>query len=91
MFQVMASRRPRKTNHGIADYNALLITIKDIIINKVPVRAGSRENNINQTSLRRYLKKFQQEVPDISAHGDEELLRIVRRIASYSASKMVWQ
>lgn len=88
----MASRRARKTEHGVTDFDALLTAIKLIKIGNISIRKAAASNGIPDKSLTRYTKKFDQQVEDIKNHNDEELLEILRGIASYktlSTSKMV--
>lgn len=79
----MSNHRKRKTEHGIKDIDALLSAIKSIKINNVSIRKAAAANNINDRSLTRYKKKFESHVENIMDHSDDELLQILRGIASY--------
>lgn len=83
------SRRSRKTDHGITDYNGLLSAIKQVKINKKSIKATARDYNIPGTSFLRYIKKIDDEFPDITKVSDDELLKNIKRIASYSKLSMV--
>lgn len=85
----MASRRPRKTDRGIMDYDALLNAIKAHIIEKKSKKSTANQFNISMRSFGRYLDKFKAEVPDITLVSDDDLLKVVRRIASYTTPKLV--
>lgn len=87
----MASRKKRKTEHGVSDHDALLAALKDIRINNTSVKKSAATFNINRISLGRYLKKFNDQVPDLEKLNDEQLLKIVRKIASYTTPKLVRQ
>lgn len=79
----MACRRQRKTEHGVTDFDALLEAIKSIKINGISIRKAAAANNIPQKSMCRYVKKFDERVDDINGYSDDQLLPILRGIASY--------
>lgn len=79
----MAARRLRKTNRGVADFELLLNAIKAIKIEKKTLRSTALVYEIDKRSLSRYIKKLDVEVPDISVVGDDELLNVLQRVASY--------
>lgn len=83
-FSGTAGRRPRKTNHGVKDFQALLHAIKCVKIHTKSVNSAAKAFNLNRISLGRYLVKFDAEVPDITKVSDDKLLEIVRRIGSYA-------
>lgn len=79
----IACRRKRTTEQGISDFDALLNAIKCIKIGESSIRKAGLTNNIPDRSLSRYLKKFNEKVEDITGYTDEQLLQILRGIASY--------
>lgn len=79
----MVYNRKRKTDRGVTDYEALLNAIKAIKINKDSVTRAGEANYIPGRSMRRYSTKFDEKVANIADHSDEELLQILRGIASY--------
>jgi len=83
------SRRERKTDHGITDHGILLEAIKAVKVEKRSVKSTASEYNINRTSLGRYITKFDAEVKDITAVDDSNLLKIVKRISSFSTPCLV--
>lgn len=85
----MASRRQRITDRGITDHNALLHAIKAVIIDKKSKKGTAKQFNISMRSFGRYLDKFKGLVPDINAVGDDECLKVVRRIAKYTSHTLV--
>ena len=85
----MAARRMRKTERGITDHDALLAAIRSIIINNVSASRAEKALNINVKSFNRYVSAFRAEVPDITALSDDELLNVVRRIATYETPSLV--
>lgn len=85
----MASRRPRKSDRGVTDYNALLSAIKDIKVEKKSIRSTASAFKIDKSSLSRYVTKFDKIVSNIEDVSDADLLEIVHSIAFYSAPKQV--
>lgn len=85
----MASRRPRKSDRGVTDYNALLRAIKDIKVENKSIRSTASAFKIDKSSLSRYVTKFDKIVSNINDVSDADLLEIVQSIASYSAPKQV--
>lgn len=85
----MAARRPRTTDRGVKDFNALLDAIKAIKVENTSKTSTAKAHNIDMRSLSRYIKKFDAVVPDINAVTDDELLKVVREIASYSTPSLV--
>lgn len=80
----MTSRRSRKTDRGVKDFGELLDAIKSIKIEpKTSIRKAAASIGIPFQSLSRYVSKFDEQVPDITAVPDNDLLAIVRQIASY--------
>lgn len=61
------------------DYNALLSAIKDVKINGFKRRTTARAYNIPKTSFIRYLDRLDDEVLDITALTDADLLQMLRR------------
>ena len=86
----MANRRQRKTEHGISDFDTFLNAIKAIKVEKKSIRSTAHDYSIDKSSLSRYVKKLDKEVPDITKVSDADLLVIVRRIGSYATTKMVF-
>ena len=84
----MANRRQRKTEHGISDFDTFLNAIKAIKVEKKSIRSTAHDYSIDKSSLSRYVKKLDKEVPDITKVSDANLLVIVRRIGSYATTKM---
>lgn len=89
-----ASRRERKTEHGVSDFDALVKALKAIKIEKQSIRSTASDYGIDKSSLSRYVTKFDKELRDknlkqITDVSDAELMTIVRRIASYSTPKLV--
>lgn len=78
----MTSRKPRKTDRGLKDFEALLNAIRSIKIDKKSVISAATAYDIKRTSLTRYIAKFDEVVPDISVVPDDELLKIVQRIST---------
>lgn len=85
----MTSNYNRKTTRGISDYDALLNAIKAIIVDKRSIQSTAKTYDIKRQSLSRYVKKFNAAVPDIAGVPDDDLMIVVRRIASYATNKMV--
>lgn len=83
----MTSNYNRKTTRGISNYEALLSAIRAIIVDKL--QSTAKTYDIKRQSLSRYVKKFNTAVPDISGVPDDDLMIVVRRIASYATHKMV--
>lgn len=65
------------------DFDAVLNAIKSIKINHVSIRKAAAANGIPDRSLTRYSQKFDAHVKDINDYKDEQLLEIIRGIASY--------
>ena len=78
----MASRRPRKTDRGVKDFEAVLDAIVSVKIKKKSLRSVANAFNLPRTTLLRHLNAFDAEIPDITKVSSEQLLEIVRRIAS---------
>lgn len=85
----MSSKYNRKTTHGISDFDALQNAIKAIVIDKKSIQSTAKAYNISRRSLGRYIKKFKAAVPDIAGVPDDDLMIVVRRIASYATNKLV--
>lgn len=83
------SRRARKTDHGITDFDALLKAIKEVKVDKNPIKRTARTYNIPSSSFLRYIKKFDDEVPDITQVSDDVLMKIVKKVASYTKPSLV--
>lgn len=79
----MSNHRKRKTERGVNDFDALLSAMKSIKLNNVSIRKAAAANDIPERSLNRYKMKFDEQVENIKDHNDEELLQILRGIASY--------
>ena len=75
--------RPRKSDRGVSDFDALLNAIKSIKISNVSIRQAAATNEIPYRSLARYKLKFDEVVEDIHDQSDEQLLNVLRDIASY--------
>lgn len=84
----MTSRK-RKTNNGIDDVSVLMQAITDIEIGHKTIRATARSYSIPKSSLHRYIGKLHDKVPDIANIADEDLLNILRDIASYARPSLV--
>lgn len=80
----MSSKYKRKTTHGISDSDALLNAIKAIVIDKKSIQSTANAYNISRRSLGRYIKKFEAAAPDIAGVPEDDLMIVVRRIASYA-------
>lgn len=66
------------------DFGELLDAIKSIKLEpKTSIRKATASIGIPFQSLSRYVNKFDEQVPDISAVSYKDLLQIVRQIASY--------
>lgn len=85
----MTSRKPRKTDHGVNDLEALLNAVKAIKIDKKGLRATATAYKIPKSSLSRYIEKVDKEIPDIGAVDDEQLSTVLQDIASYTTPKLV--
>lgn len=83
------SRRPRKTNHGITDFEVLLKAIKEVKVDKKPIKTTARLYDIPHSSFARYVQKFDVRIPDITQLNDTELAKVVKEIASYAAPSLV--
>ncbi|KAL1516835.1 hypothetical protein ABEB36_000682 [Hypothenemus hampei] len=84
------SRYVRKTDHGITNFNALVAAIKDVKLANKSIRSTAKSYNIPKSSLARYIQKASVEIEDISAVDDDELLKLVKRVASYATPFMVF-
>lgn len=82
----MTSRRPRKTDFGIEDLDKLVEAVKQIKIHKKPTKTIARQYDIPAGSMLRYIKKFNEQVPDITAR---ELKYVLSQIASVKSHTMV--
>lgn len=82
-------RYKRKTDRGVSDFDALLIAIKEIKLNKKSIRSTAMKYNIPKSSLARYIRKINAEIHDISLFDDDELMKVVRRAAAYNAEMNV--
>lgn len=80
----MASRRARKTDRGIKDFENLLNAVKEVKIEKKKILRVAKAYGIPDNSLGRYIKKLDDIVPDISAVPDDQLLKILKESTSYS-------
>jgi len=83
------SRRVRKTNHGITDWNNLVATIKEIKVDHKSLRFTARAYNIPKSSLGRYVNKLNDANEDISTLDDDALLKLVKSVSSYATPSLV--
>lgn len=83
------SRRPRKTEHGISDFEALMKAIKQVKVDKKSKQSTAREYNIPRSSLVRYIAKLDATIPDITQVSDVELMKAIKAVASYCTPSLV--
>jgi len=83
------SRRVRKTNHGITDWNNLVAAIKEIKVDHKRLRSTARAYNISKSSLGRYVNKLNDANEDISTLDDDALLKLVKSVSSYATPSLV--
>lgn len=69
----------------------LLRAVKDVKIGKKAIRATAAAYNIPRTNLDRYIKRFDEEVPDISVIPDHNLIGMLRRYTTRVPPLMVSQ
>lgn len=81
----------KKKDSTEIDLNVLLRAVKEVKIGKRAIRATAAAYKIPRTNLDRYVKKFDEEVPDFSAIPDHNLIGMLRRYTSRKPPLMVSQ
>lgn len=71
------------------DFDKLLLAIKDVKINGKSKQATAKAYNIKRTNLRRYLNKLDDELPDITALVDTDLVQMLHRYTERNPPLMV--
>lgn len=85
----MTSRKPRTSDRGVKDFNVLIQAVKAVRIKNEKVKSVARAFEISHGSLFRYLKKFDEVVPNASEINDRQFERVLRSITGYATLKMV--
>lgn len=86
----MSHTRPRKTDRGVSDYDALVRAIKDIFVEKKSIRATAVEYKIPRISLSRYLERLRKFDTDIATMSDDVLKSVLQKITGYAKSNQVY-
>lgn len=75
----------KKTNRGIKDVAALLAAIKEVKVGKRKLYEVAAAYGIVYNSFKRYVKRFDNKVPDFSKANEDELLLVAKEISSFGA------
>lgn len=90
----MASEESGEESSGMSktmNKESLFKAIKDVLVDKKGIRPTAASYKIPKSNLARYIKRFKEEVDDVSkAIDDEQTFKdVVTRISSHYSDKLV--